>query len=242
MSKFPLPKVSTFPLPEPAMVIPTPIKKFEVYEDMVNRIASEELHPRHVGDPLILKFINHYLQCRNHKQAARLTGLNARDGMNLLERKDIRACIIKITQEALVKHGYDAEEVVERVKEIGFSDPIDIQSPDGYYYKNLEDIPPETRRAIKSMVVKNTYTKDINGIEEYSGEIIEIKFHDKMKALDMLGREKGLFKKTVVNEHEIGKNASDILLKSAQRSQERIKKLQQHQEQMIDVTPEVIDE
>ena len=123
-------------------------------EDKTQSIISKTLKPIHATDPNILRFIDNYLYCRDAKQAARLSGLNGKDGTNLMNRKDIAKCIQKITALAIRKYGYDAEEVVERVKEVAFVDPAEVQNPDGSFISALRDIPSEVRRAIKKMKVK----------------------------------------------------------------------------------------
>ena len=187
---------------------------------------AETLEFQHMNDPVVITFINSYLSCRDVVQASYEANITRRDGRNLLERRDIRMTIRRITELALVKYNYDAEEVVERVKEVGFFDPADVEDPDtGVFYKSLRDIPIELRRVIKKLVVKNTYSTDPNGLKEANGEIITIEFHDKLKALELLGREKQVFKQQVVNEHEIGKNAANILLSSIDRAKERLERL-----------------
>lgn len=197
--------------------------------DKAQQILRETLLPQHMTDPAILRFISHFLHCRSHVQAARLCGLSSIDGKNLYARPDIYACISRLTSEAVVKFGYDAHEVVERVKEIAFFDPVDLVYANGTYKKNLRDLAPETRRVIKKLIVKNIYEEDMNGVPQYKGEIISYEFWDKTRNLELLGREKETFKKTTVVEHDISKNARSFLLESVSRANQAV--------QAIDVTP-----
>jgi hypothetical protein len=185
-------------------------------------ILDLTLIPQHRTDPNVIRFIKNYLICRDVKQAAEMGGLTRYDGENLKRRPDIHDAIAKITDAAVLKHGYDASEVVERVKEISRVDPGDLENPDGTY-KRMRDIPPELRRAIKRMKVKNTYSMDPNGIKVANGEIIEIEFWDKMKAVELLGREKELFKETKKVEHDLGKNMSSVLLDSKRIAEQHIR-------------------
>lgn len=49
------------------------------------------------------------------------------------------------------------------------------------------------------------------------GEIIEYEFYDKLKAVDLAGKEKEMFKNTTRVEHTITKDMASILLAAAQR-------------------------
>lgn len=206
------------------------ISSYDVDDEKTMQIMSELLKPMHASDPTVIRFIGNYVTCREVGQASRLCGIKPSDGRNLLKRPDIWACVQKLTNEQVVRFGYDANEVVERVKEISNVDPVYLANPDGTYIKNLHKIPAEVRRAIKSLKVKNIYEEDVNGIPQYRGEIISYEFWDKLKGLELLGREKDTFKKTTVVEHDVSKNARNILLAGLNRAEAAI--------EAIDVTPE----
>lgn len=210
-------------------------REFSLEDTETNAIIKTMLKPIHATDPNILRFIDNYLVCRDAKQAARLSGLHARDGLTLLERKDVYECIQKITESGVRKFGYDAAEIVEKVKEVVFLDPAEVQNEDGSFIDNLHDIPPEVRRAIKKMEVKNFYEGDENGIPRYAGKVIKYEFYDKMPAVQMLGREKDTFKEKKVVEHNVGKNMRDVLLASARRGEQAL--IDSGETETIDVTP-----
>lgn len=211
----------------------TRISEYNVDDEVTQGIMASILKPMHSSDPTIIRFIGNYVSCRDVPQASRLSGIKPSDGRNLLRRSDIWACVQKLTAEQVVKFGYDAHEVVERVKEISNVDPVYIMNPDGTYIKNLHKIPAEVRRAIKSIKVKNIYQEDINGVPQYKGEIITYDFWDKLKGLELLAREKDTFKKTTVVEHDVSKNARNVLLAGLDRANKAI--------EAIDVTP-LLDE
>lgn len=206
--------MSNFPKP------PSVKDKATVTVDEVSYLFKLHLLPQHQRDPNVIGFIKHYLQCRSSKQAAYAMGLTAWDGNNLLRRPDIHTTIKKITEISLMKHGYDAAEVIERVKEIMQIDPAELERPDGSYVTSLKELPPETRRAIKRFKAKNTYETDPNGMKVLSGQIIEVEFWDKMKAVELLGREKNIFKETKVHQHDITKNMSSVLLEAKKRAED----------------------
>lgn len=198
--------------------------------DETQHILKQTLLPEHHGDPNVLRFISSYMRCRDVRQAAREAGLHPNSGTVLRSRPDIHSAITALTTKSMMKYGFDAAEVIEKVKEIAGIDLIEFQNEDGTYKKSLNDVSPEARRAIKKLKVRNTYETDPNGMKIYTGEIIEIEVWDKMKAVELLGREKEIFKETKKVEHDITGNMKDLLLDSRRRADARHEKL-------IDVGP-----
>jgi len=135
----------------------------------------------------------------------------------------------------MTKYGYDAHEVVERVKEIVQLDPGIFENPDGTFKTSLMQIPPEARRAIKKFKCKNIYENDPNGIPRVTGQLIEVELWDKMRATELLGREKNIFKETKVHQHDVTANMADVLLESKRRADERALAAPVP---VIDITPE----
>lgn len=180
------------------------------------KALRENLSPTHANDPKIAEFIARYLICRNAAQAAVECGLSRADGRYLYSQLDIYTVIEKLTKDAIVKHGYDASEIVERTKEIAFFDPVDLCKPDGTFIENIHDVPPEARRAVKKLVAKNYFEDDVNGVPVYKGKVLTYEFWDKPKTLELLAREKDTFKKTTVVEHDVSKNARNFLLASVE--------------------------
>lgn len=198
-------------------------------DDETTLILRVSLHPQHREDPNVLRFIQSYMRCKDARQAAREAGLPPEAGRNLRNKADIHLAITKLTEKSVMKYGYDATETIERVKEIAGMDLIEFENPDGSYKKSLSQISPESRRAIKRIKVKNMFDVDSNGIRTIVGEIIEIEVWDKMKAIELLGREKEIFKETRKIEHDVTANMKDVLLDSSRRAEQRV----------IDVTPVV---
>lgn len=197
----------------------------------------ETLKPAHLKDENIVRFIGNYVHTRSITQASSLSGLSNSEGKVLLSRPDIYKCIQKITQSALVKYGYDAEEVVERVKELAFADIGDLFDENGMIIENPRDLPPEVRRAVKKFKYKAIFENDINGVPQYKGRLYDVELWDKPKSLELLGREKDTFKKTNVIQHDVSKNAADFLLGSLKRAEERVQSLKAPESDVIDVTP-----
>ena len=202
----------------------------------ITQIMAETLLPKHLTDPLVVRFIGNYVQCKDVKQAADLTGITGADGRNLFNRPDIYKCIAKITEKVVAKFGFDAEQVVERVKELAFVDIADLFDEKGRIIENIHQIDPAVRRAVKKFKYKSYFEDDINGVPQYRGRIYEVELWDKPRSLELLGREKDTFKKTTVMQHDVSKNAAEFLLGSIQRADEHKRQI----EAPKDVTP-VID-
>ena len=205
----------------------------------ISQIMAETLLPKHITDPLVVKFIGNYVQCKDVKQAADLTCITGADGRNLFNRPDIYKCIAKITEKVVAKFGFDAEQVVERVKELAFVDIADLFDDKGRIIENIHKIDPAVRRAVKKFKYKSYFEDDVNGVPQYRGRIYEVELWDKPRSLELLGREKDTFKKTTVMQHDVSKNAAEFLLGSIQRADEHKRALEAPQP-VKDVTP-VID-
>lgn len=190
-------------------------------EDETWLILSTTLRPHQLDDPVLVRWILKYCQCREVAQASREVGIRNDRGYKLRTTPEVHAAIEAITAKAVMKFGYDATEVVERVKEIAGIDPIEFENPDGSYKTSLSQISPEARRAIRKFKVKNIYEKDPNGMPRVVGQLIDVELYDKQKGLELLGREKSLFKETRKVEHDVTENMASLLLESKQRAETR---------------------
>jgi hypothetical protein len=215
------------PLPPGA---PEPSGKLE--DEEVSYILMTTLRPEHREDPNVLRFISAFLKSRDARQAAREIGLHPNSGVALRNKPDIWGAIIKLTDRSVSKYGFDASEVVQKFKEVMDFDPIDTLNPDGTI-KHLHELPAEARRCIKKFRAKNIYEDDPNGLPRLVGVMVEYEFYDKMKAGELLGREKDLFIEKKKIEHDVTSNMADILLESTRRADERQSQLESRNAQPI---------
>ncbi len=223
--------------------VPAPVPKVGPVDERRPKVSAEltdnetafiirtTLRPDQQEDTKLLKFIMEYLVCRNTGQAARLAGYTYGQGYSLRNKPEVHNCIQTMTEKAVLKLGYDATEVIERVKEIAFLDPIEFENPDGTYKTSISQIAPEVRRGIKSFKVKNLFGTDPNNMKVVIGQLVSVELFDKIKTLEFLGREKQLFKETRKLEHDITKNMADVLLASKDRANNP-----------IDITPKLTGE
>lgn len=186
-------------------------------------ILDSTLSKKHRSDPSILAFIESFIRCKNIAEASAEAGVKPSVGYQYRHRSDISAAIQKLIDRSAIKFGFDASEIVERVKEVVDFDPIQMQNADGSFKSNLKDIEPAARRCLKKLKVKNLWAEqeDINGIKTkiIIGEVIEYEFYDKLKAGELVGREKDLFKNKSVVEHGVTKDMANILLEAARRGE-----------------------
>jgi hypothetical protein len=188
-------------------------------------IISNTLTPTNASNHNIVKFIQSFVRCKSIQQASEEAGINPRVGYDYRHRRDVALCIQKIFDKAVIRYGFDAAELVERVREVTDFDPIMMQNPDGTFKSSLHEMEPAARRNIKSMKVKNLYNQvqDMNGMKQkiIIGQLIDYEFYDKLKAAEILGPEKELFKKSVKVEHTVTKDMASILLGSKKLAEAR---------------------
>ncbi len=213
------PPVILAPTVVPPATAPDPRK---MTDEETMSILRTHLKPSQYQDPQILHFIACYMQTRHAQQAAADAGYSAASGYNLRTRPEIHRAIEELTAKMVQKYGYNAEEIIERVKEISAVDPIEFENPDGSFKTNMSQISPEVRRAIKKFKVKNLWGKDANDMSIVIGQIIDIELYDKLKAHELLAREKGVLRETKVVQHDVTTNMKDLLLDSSRRAEQRL--------------------
>jgi hypothetical protein len=205
-----------------------------------SRVLKEILIPKHFADPKIIEFISKYIQYNNITKAAKAVGLSTQDGKWLFNQVDIYKAITSLQTKDVERFGYQAAEVVERTKEIANLDPADLFNDDGTIIENMKQIPEHARRAIKRFKAKNIFENDHNGMPQYVGKMVEVEFWDKLKGNELLAREKDVFKKTDVIQHDVSKNAREYLLGSLSRAGQVKAQLNapvERDAEVIDVTP-----
>lgn len=181
----------------------------------------KNLREDQLGDPIIPEYIMRYLGCRNNAEVCRELGIRPHKGEWIKQRPEVHKTIVELTSKKLMKYGYDENEVMQRMREIGDFDPIELVNPDGTFKTSLAAISPEARRVIKKFEARNIFEEDANGIKVFKGVLIKVEMWDKMKALEGMGSEKGVMKKTTVHEHTVSDKMADILLESGNRADER---------------------
>lgn len=156
------------------------------------------------------RFVDEYLIDLNITQAAIRAGYSPKTAYSIgsenLKKPEIRACIEKAMAERSKRTGINQDRIIMELAKIGLLNPKDLVDFDKATVK--EEAAEEDLAAIASVRVKRFPTKDGEGIER------EIKMHDKIKALELLGRHFGMFKDKVEVSglEEEKKKLDDILL------------------------------
>lgn len=215
-------------IPLPNQPFPPPVVANEASAELNDNeaafILETTLSPKRRNDEVVLAFIESFVRCKNIKQASHECGIHHEVGYRIRHYKDVATAITKIIDRSAIKYGFDASEIVERTKEMVDFDPIAVQNSDGSFISNLHEISPEARRNIKKLKVKNLWgeREDMNGMKSkiIIGEVIEYEFYDKLKAIDLVGKEKELFKTVSKVEHGVSKDMASILLASVKRADE----------------------
>ena len=135
------------------------------------------------------RFCVEYLIDLNATQAAIRAGYSTLTagaiGAENLKKPQIRACIDKALAEQSKRTGVTADRVVRELAKVAF-----VNSQDVVNYDDATVRPDATRddtAAVASVRVKTIPTKDGPGVER------EVKMHDKLKALELLGKRLRLF-------------------------------------------------
>ena len=131
------------------------------------------------------RFVEEYLIDLNATQAAIRAGYSpetAKDiGCQNLAKLNISAAIAKAMAERSKRTGVNQDRIVLELAKIAFVNPADVD------ISNPETATADDAAAIQSVKVKRFSTKDGGGTER------EIRFHDKIRALELLGRHVGMW-------------------------------------------------
>ena len=197
----------------------------ELTQNESSYILDITLNKRNRKNPTVIRFIEEFVRCKSISEASIECNISPREGYMIRHRPDVANAIKKIWEKSTTKYGFDASEIFERVKEVVDFDPVMVMNQDGTFKSNLHDIPAAARRNLKKLKAKNLYNQveDINGVKRkiIIGEVIEYEFYDKLKAAELAGKEKEMFKNTTKVEHDVTKDMKDVLLASAKRAEER---------------------
>lgn len=116
-------------------------------------------------------------------------------GSQQLAKPEVQARVRELMDARLAKIDKRADAVLKELERIGYVDPLPILTEDGAV-KHLKDWPEDLRRALQSIDVQETF--EMEGSERvWTGYIKKIKFWDKPKSLELLGKSEALFKDKV---------------------------------------------
>ncbi len=139
--------------------------------------------------PLQARFIEEYLVDLNAAAAARRAGYSKRTAMQkgyaLLQMPEIQEAVTVAMQARSERTEITADQVLKELAKIGFANAGDFfeWGPDGITVKPQADLTPDQQAAVAA--VSETKTE--------KGGTVKIKMHDKLGALEKIGRHLGMF-------------------------------------------------
>lgn len=144
-------------------------------------------------------FVAEYLVDLNATQAAIRAGYSTKTaysaGQRLLKNVEVQKAIAEAQVKRTERTEITADRVVSELAKIAFADPRDLMEwgPNGVRLKDSADLTEEQAASVAE--VSETTTKD--------GGSLRLKKHDKVKALELLGRHMGMFKDKVEMSGEV---------------------------------------
>lgn len=189
-----------------------------------DHILKTTLTSENYADPYIIHFITQYLASLNVAESAKACGLKPSQGYNIMRLPDVVAALAKLNQKSVSKYGTRVDSLVRKVEEISEINLFDALNDDGTV-KSRREMPVELQRAFKKFKVREVWEKDINGVETKTGRIVEFEVYDKLKSIELLGRQEDAFVQKTKVEHDVGKNAAAVLLGSLALAGQRVEAL-----------------
>ena len=153
-------------------------------------MAARKLTPKQA------EFVRQYLVDLNATAAAIRAGYSERtaksQGQRLLTNVDVSAALAAAKAEREQRTEITQDRVVSELAKIAFADPRELMEwgPEGVKLKDSAELTEEQAASVAE--VSETTTKD--------GGSLRLKKHDKVKALELLGRHLGMFTDKVKSE------------------------------------------
>lgn len=154
------------------------------------------------------RFCEEYLIDLNATKAAERAKFSKKSAgqqaYQLLQKKEIQERITELQQARSKRTEIEADTVLIRLDQIGGVDIAECFTKDGTL-KNVHDIPKELRQCIASIEVLEVEEWDPGSKEKIKiGETKKIKFWDKIKANELIGKHKKLWTERVDHTHRVG--------------------------------------
>lgn len=138
------------------------------------------------------KFADRYFETLNGTQSAIYAGyseLSAKSkASQLLDEEEISEYLTNLRAKSEIKHGISKDKWLSELEAIGFSNIQDFIS-DGNNIKDISKLPEIKAKAVGSI------KKTVIEFEGGEKQTVEFKLHDKLNALDKIGRHFGYFEK-----------------------------------------------
>ncbi len=156
------------------------------------------------------EFCHEYLKTLSPSEAGKATGYkNRQNAWDVLQRDDVQERIAYLNTQRMNRVDVDADYVLRRLVEIDQMDVLDIMD-DKYCLKPIGEWPKVWRQYVSN--IENTEEFEGYGEDrEQSGWLKKIKWPDKVKNLELLGKHiaVGAFKEKI--EHDVSDPLKELL-------------------------------
>lgn len=146
-------------------------------------------------------FVDAYIVSGNATEAAKTAGYSAKtaaeQGHQLLQNSSVAAEVEARQKQAADRADVDAARIRRELAAIAFSDLRDVAEwdDDGVTLKSSSEISDEAARSLREVVVRQEHVDGDRGSR--TTKHITVKQHDKIRALELLGKDVGMFKDTL---------------------------------------------
>jgi phage terminase small subunit len=173
--------------------------------------------------PFRQRFVREYLVDLNGAKAYRRAGgaekAASAAASRLLKVVKVKKAIAKIQKEQAKRVEITAERVLKELAICAFSDLANhlAINPDtgAIMARGFKDMPGESRRALKSIKEDRVIKEDADGTKVTVYDKVRFELHDKLKALELLGRHLGMF-------NEEAKALGEVLYKLSEKYMPKI--------------------
>jgi phage terminase small subunit len=145
--------------------------------------------------PRQAEFVRHFLVSLNATKAAELAGYSAKtaneQGSRLLAKASVKAAVNAAQAKRAARLELKGEDVLRALQELAFFDPAAFYGADGEL-KNIHAIPLESRRALAGLEVEELFG-GYGSNRTRIGDTVKVKWSDRLRALELLGKHLRLF-------------------------------------------------
>ncbi len=149
------------------------------------------------------RFVDAYLRDPNATRAAIKAGYSesgaAVEGSRLLRNPKVAPLIAKAESRAAQNAEISATEILRELKRIGLADLRQAFDASGRL-RPIHEIPEDVARAMSGIEVEELWEAGVEGSVR-TGSVRKVKFWDKNKALDSLGKHLKLFTEVIEHKH-----------------------------------------
>ena len=153
-------------------------------------------------------FCSEFLVDMRIGDAAERAGFSVSSGTRLMKRQDVRAFIAHLMQRRAARMVVNQNNVLEELSSVAFSSIRNLFDDDGRML-NIADLDADTAHAVEFFRVGSDETDDGGRTRT-----VEVRFHNKMKALELAGKHLGMFEerhRVMVDTDYLGMTDQDLV-------------------------------